>query len=673
MSDFKTQTNTLQVLMLLGIGILSMVNFISGTGDGQGKVIGIVKKAQTIYRKVPSPPECELDDDHEVSFPVQGSIWRYKSSNADMVGFILTKSETTTFCHENLLGGEEKRILQVRDLPFREVDTEDRIQVEKLRKATFEAKIPEWECSYFSDNTVKTKIYHVKKMNYQYDPSTRKIVIPPGITSEEGNGIFKLGNNSLFITMSPKPVFPECNIELFKSSVATLVRKKTEVHQVIFNQFKEMYYYNVKQFMMCFKTRIYLTLGGYLISTVNITSTSHTTPTNPTPPSATKPPLIITDAPIPTSTAGHGHGKRTKREVTPQEETIRVPSYRDIQLSCVTENWLENIKLRKKVYSVDIGAACWELSSETIEEDSTSSRRRRSLNDVHEVDSHIFLNYQHELSRTELQWGLYHLANKTSEALTHLAKEFCLEQLMHHTALMEEIDKGSISMATFSSFYPDYIYHSISLKNNVIEIQEGSIKFVNLMDPLVCCERRCRIIDTKNRTMWLESSSRRIYELSESQTSCRWKPNSFIVQDKKTRNWIDVMDAEVISPLYKLKSLNRPDPLEFSFNTTNIYNPYDFLSPLYTDIVKSHRGEDVTVSYGKKFSWLLGAVDSVKEFVSSFKGQLIIGLFCIFLIVVLVLKMFHFILNKKVNRRGEGSPVMVPLTRYGDRIPASSF
>lgn len=670
---------------------------------------------KTIVRPSPQLPVCSLEDSHKSSKPILATLWKYSDQDSH-VGFTLLKVDVTMKCHETFFGSEIKTIVKEEEHqwdPSKKMSKSDLSMIKDIREGTFSSPIPDVPCSWFSDNEATTTRYIVRQVPLSFSPSTSKLIHPSGFEEFSKEGLaYSNDRSQLLISKEESNPYTLCSIKAVKTAPGILLVTESSDHPIIVPLWKEMFYLHEQDTIICKKTSVYKTRGGYLLSYTWVKSDSKI-PMHPPTSKPTKPALISTTTSRPAPPVGSGNvslpyirnqdikphpAKRNRREAESSVTNCTVsdlPSYvqdlskKECPIKDILQNGLKSIYqcplwIRSKLFDWENlysqPSECYSSSipnlfrinlSHGIEgvnlpeslSNSISSRPKRDLS--HEI-AEVFPNIQMDLTRSELQWGLYHLANATESILITITKELCHEKGVLVEMIRGDMLKNRINVGLIRSYYSDDTIRSGEVKNGALYLNRGALIEVALQNPLQCCGDSCLIEhfnneQNNNPAIWLSSESYILHELSE----CI-PPSQSIIFKTQEGVYLDVISNKFIHPIYSIRKVELLKPLEYSFDSSSLYN----WGELYPDsehiIIKNSSG--VSIQHIKKrigFSteWWTSVSNFLSEYWKSFLADLVI----ISVFIIIVTFLLRRILMFKVRIKQQSQNHELELLQFKNR------
>lgn len=254
-----------------------------------------------------------------------------------------------------------------------------------------------------------------------------------------------------------------------------------------------------------------------------------------------------------------------------------------------------NYKFPSNVFYVDLNAR----PDTIILPQDVSSRSKRSIHE-HLV---IVPNMQHELGRSELQWGLYHLANLTESSLLTVAQDICnLKYNLVDQVRTQILEKRPIDISSVREIYSDDSIREVYYRNGEFDLLHGTKVLVKLIEPLNCCGFSCLVSTTDNHNSWLNSISMVLESINK---TCD-PPSSSLVFSTNEHLYIDVRHNVYLNSPISIYDPHVIKPLEFSFDSSSLYD-WDILYPSHEHlIVTNSSGVFVTHTehkWGTDLSW----------------------------------------------------------------------
>nr|WIL00263.1 MAG: hypothetical protein [Apis rhabdovirus 5] len=504
---------------------------------------GNYQQVFNITYSIPVPPEpvCDIlasGDDRSTSHGII-SIWSYESSpKEDQYDFLITKHEVTTSCTVYFFGAEEKSIVSTKQqfIPDSDLSSEPLISfIKEIQSGIFVPMLmsPVFECSWTGTREVTTYIYKIQRIRIKFSPDG-KIVYP---FYKQWSGQKTLLQNGELLVLGKYTHFDLCDLKL-QGLYPGIVSHGAKGLTVSIPTKKEFFYVFSNTSSVCNNITVLLTSGGYLISILdNECKVDHAY----------------------LDTLGKKTNLRYSRaaQYFPQDHMgnynktiprlgkrmMNITSFRGFD-----ELWENYYNVNSTAYHVPVSINMNVISM-------NSKRSQRSVKST----TLVLSNYQLTFSRSELQWGLNHLANLTKINLLRHHLDICLIKQNQWKIAMSLISYDPTVMA---SLIMQVNVPFASLKGNLLYINKTvMLDNIIISDPLICQGRYCKLSHPDD--LWLESSTGVI--LSNPQNS--GLTSSFIVEISE-KKYLDIITNKIIHSMVSLHPLVWGDTWDYSFNSS---------------------------------------------------------------------------------------------------------
>jgi len=573
----------------------------------------LIEDDNPIRKSFPAPPECTIMDHTITPEKVFVTVYANTDSLSDKLAYIVKKTQYRLKCHENWSGAADKTIESIIDIPFptdlNQLTSEDKKMIQDLRSGAFQESIPEWECGYWGDYIKEQLIYKATKIVFHYDPSGDGILNPQGL-EHCNQSLCLMLNRDLFVKHTLKQ-WDFCNLSPIITGAGLWINQNLEESQIIMDSTKTAFGLITQRTHKCGNKEYALSKGGYVlhIEKVKDSSKLNTENTNPTNP------------PPETSTGAQFHHRM--RYKSDDEENIETTTEELIVLRdlprdrrSVSRTLHQMMKSKKPVREIsycEIQHTVAAINNRMVVDLSRDyCDLRRQKRNIPITEMHGYLHHQRQvLSSSEVQWGLWNLANGTyhelllaSQANCNLKRDQYYNMISHFSESEQEYDMTPI----LHSYFPELNIYSCKKDKNSLLIWGGKDIEVQIVNPLICCEDFCKVY-YQSKHYWIQSISGRLFPLDK-KTKCDWMPKSHVLKNRGGQ-WIDIVMGVVVVPSIHMSPITSVDPNKYFFNTSLLN--YDYVHNLnessLIDFDEKTGNPQIIISEdnifkGWSFSWL---------------------------------------------------------------------